>query len=119
MGLAQESGLLLITQASTLGLPKLAKVAHIIQGRDWLTTNELPCEIEHREFQFHNVFICPVSKEISGRDNPPMLLQCGHVISKQSLGRLARQAGRDGKFKCHTCPATMTMDKVVEIKGIM
>jgi hypothetical protein len=51
-----------------------------------------------------------------------MLLACGHVISKNSLNRLARQASvgpsgnREGKFKCHTCPTTMTIDKVLEIK---
>jgi hypothetical protein len=45
-----------------------------------------------------------------------MLLTCGHVVSKISLNRIARNAGRDGKFKCHTCPTTMTIEKVLEIK---
>ena len=94
----------------------------MMRAGDWVkTSNELPCEVElGREFLFHNVFVCPVSKEVSvsSKDNPPMLLTCGHVISKNSLNRLARgaAASRDGKFKCHTCPTTMTIDKVLEIK---
>ena len=125
MGLCQESGLLLTTQASSMSLPKLTKVMNLIKGGDFIkTSNELPIEIDlGNEFQFHNVFICPVSKEVSTsqKENPPMLLTCGHVISKHSLNRIARQTAvtarnQDGKFKCHTCPTTMTLDKVLEIK---
>ncbi len=125
MGLSQESGLLLTTEASTMALPKLTKVMNLIKGGDWVkSSNELPIEIDlGKDFKFHNIFICPVSKEASTsqKDNPPMLLTCGHVISKNSLNRIARQSvitarNQDGKFKCHTCPTTMTLDKVVEIK---
>lgn len=122
VGLSQESGLLLTTQASTLALPKLAKTMQLLKTGDWMKSAhvELPVEIDlGQEFKFHDVFICPVSKEPSGvyGSNPPMLLTCGHVISKNSLNRIARPAGRDGKFKCHTCPTQMTIDKVVEIRS--
>ena len=110
-GLSQESGLLLTTKASILALPKLAKVMQLIKGGDWVrTSNELPVEVDlGKDFKFHNVFICPVSKEASTnyKENPPMLLTCGHVISKHSLNRIARTGAglgggnRDGKFKCH------------------
>jgi hypothetical protein len=65
--MSQESGLLLTTQASTLALPKLAKVANLIKSGDWVkSNNELPVEVDlGRDFKFHNVFICPVSKEVS------------------------------------------------------
>jgi len=83
-GMSQESGLYQITKAGTLAIPKMAKVLGIIKGKDdWLANKEMPCEVElGPEFTFHNVFICPVSKEISTPDNPPMLLTCGHVVSK-------------------------------------
>ena len=93
--MSQESGLLLTTQASTLALPKLSKVMQLIKNKNEFIAggnhNELPSEIElGQEFKFHNVFICPVSKEMSTKDNNPMLLVCGHVISKNSLNRIAR-----------------------------
>ena len=37
----------------------------------------------------------------ASRDNPPVLLQCGHALCQQSLRKLARGAGR---FKYPYCP---------------
>eukprot|EP00347_Sterkiella_histriomuscorum_P014886 403359145 len=126
-GLSSESSLLLITKASMLGLPILTKAIQKMNlknekaGFSTLNKahNELPIEIDlGNEFKFHDIFICPVSKEIShSRDNNPMLLSCGHVMSKNSLTKHSRAAiNRENKFKCHTCPATMTMANVQEIK---
>ena len=53
---------------------------------------------------FHSIFICPVSKEISNQDNPPMLLTCGHVISKNSMEKIKKGSGSNIKIKCPTCP---------------
>ena len=51
-----------------------------------MQNKELPCDVElGKEFKFHNIFICPVSKEVSNSQNPPMLLLCGHAVSKNSL----------------------------------
>lgn len=45
--------------------------------------NEIPIEVDlGPDFKFHDIFFCPVSKEISQKDNNPMLLVCGHVMSK-------------------------------------
>ncbi|KAL5079346.1 hypothetical protein RYX36_007767, partial [Vicia faba] len=49
--------------------------------QEWQTTNQLPVPIEmDEEFQFHSIFVCPVSKEQASEDNPPMLMSCGHVL---------------------------------------
>jgi hypothetical protein len=92
-GVSQDS-LLLITQASTLAMPKLVKTMQLVNKGDWMKQHsELPCEIDlGKDFKFHNIFICPVSKEVSNqhKDNPPMLLTCGHVISKNSLQRISK-----------------------------
>jgi hypothetical protein len=75
-----------------MALPKLAKVLSLIKGKEELIHNkELPCEVElGRDFMFHNIFICPVSKELSNSDNPPMLLICGHAVSKNSLSKMTK-----------------------------
>jgi len=88
----------------------------LIKGKDdWITNNELPIDIElGKDFKFHNIFLCPVTKEISTKDNPPQLLTCGHTISKNSLTRMIRGTVRN-KFKCPTCPTEMTVDKVKEL----
>ncbi len=31
---------------------------------------------------FYSIFACPVSKEQSSEENPPMMLPCGHVLCK-------------------------------------
>jgi hypothetical protein len=48
---------------------------------------EIPLPLPYR---YHSIFACPVSKEQSTAQNPPMLLPCGHVIARESLMRLAR-----------------------------
>lgn len=76
--------------------------------------SELPIEVElPQSFKNHNIFVCPVNKEPTGKDNKPQLLSCGHVISKHALDRMAR--GDRTKFKCHTCPAQMFKEDVKEI----
>ena len=77
----------MITKASTLSLPTLTqKLSNLRDRKDFEKMTELPVEIElGKEFKFHNIFKCPVAKEISQKDNPPCLLTCGHVISKLSM----------------------------------
>lgn len=56
-----------------------------------------------REYYFHSIFACPVSKDQSTKDNPPMALPCGHVLSKESIQSIAKKE-RIRPFKCPYCP---------------
>lgn len=51
---------------------------------------EIPLSVEKR---YHSVFACPVSKEQSTEANPPMMMNCGHVITKDSLQKLSKPGG--------------------------
>ena len=76
-----------------------------------VNSREMPCEVRlGPDFAFHNIFICPVSKEAN---DCPMLLKCGHVVSKQSLGKMTRGNPKTN-FKCPTCPQEMTYEGGVD-----
>jgi hypothetical protein len=51
---------------------------------------EIPLPPENR---YHSVFACPVSKDQSTEQNPPMMMSCGHVVSKDSLQKLSKTSG--------------------------
>lgn len=41
------------------------------------------------EYRYHSIFACPILRQQSSEDNPPMKLTCGHVISRDALNRLS------------------------------
>jgi hypothetical protein len=103
LGLSASSPLYLAITAGCISLPTLLKLASIMKEKrtEWTTQHELPVEIPLPEWMsFHSVFVCPVSKEQATESNPPMMMPCGHVVAKESLGRLSR----GGRFKCPYCP---------------
>uniref|UniRef100_A0A7S3JBN0 RING-Gid-type domain-containing protein n=1 Tax=Euplotes harpa TaxID=151035 RepID=A0A7S3JBN0_9SPIT len=108
-GLSKESGLFMTLKVGTLGIPKFQKFFKLMKGKEQLFDNlgELPIDINlGSEFKFHSIFICPISKEIATKDNPPIMLKCGHCITRQSYNSILtgrnERAGR--KAKCPTCP---------------
>lgn len=83
-------------------LPALLEIKHAIcrdVGGVWNENDELPIKID-TGCSYHSVFACPILRTRSGTSNPPMMLLCGHVISKDALSKLERA----GRLKCPYCP---------------
>jgi len=103
LGLSPASPLYIACTAGSIALPILSKVKNIMKQKrtEWTTNDELPVEIPlPPELNFHRIFVCPVSKEQATHQNPPMMLQCGHLICKESLHNVSRGT----RFKCPYCP---------------
>jgi hypothetical protein len=103
LNLSASSPLFTACTAGSIALPYLLKLQTIMKEKrtEWTTNHELPVEIPlPRSFQYHSIFVCPVSKEQSTEQNPPMMLGCGHVIARESLEKISR----GGRFKCPYCP---------------
>ncbi|POM73966.1 RMD5 family protein [Phytophthora palmivora] len=95
--------------AGVSALPAMRKLIAVMDSKlaDWASMEELPVEIPiAKELRFHNVFSCPVSKEESTPENPPILLKCGHVICRSCVKRFSYNMTR--RFKCPTCPIEQT-----------
>ncbi|GAB4815761.1 hypothetical protein N2152v2_002807 [Parachlorella kessleri] len=130
LGQAQDSPLLVTVAAGSAALPTLLKLASVVAlaaptaaelaaggagaGGEGEEAPSLPVEIPlGREFVFHSIFACPVSREQSSAGNPPWMLPCGHVICKQSVLKIAKAATRP--FKCPYCPQEATPGQCKEI----
>lgn len=106
LGQSYESPLSVVMAAGFEGLPTLLKLANVMAAKkqEWQAMKQLPVPIElGREFQFHSIFVCPVSREQGSEENPPMLMPCFHVLCKQSIMKLSKSSTRT--FKCPYCPA--------------
>lgn len=105
LGQSYNSPLSVTVAAGVQVLPPLLKFMNVMAGKknEWQSMNQLPVLVElDREFQFHSIFVCPVSKEQATEDNPPMLMSCGHVLCKQSILKMSKNSTK--VFKCPYCP---------------
>lgn len=105
IGQSYESPLSVTVAAGVQGLPALLKFMNVMVGKkqEWQSMKQLPVPVElDKEFQFHSIFVCPVSREQASEDNPPMLLSCGHVLCKQSINKMSKNNTKT--FKCPYCP---------------
>ena len=104
LSLSSASPLLTAVTAGCIALPTLLKFSQIqaLKRTTWTTATELPVEIPlPSAFSFHSIFVCPVSKEQSTDENPPMMMPCAHVVARESLEKLSK----GGRFKCPYCPS--------------
>jgi len=104
-GQACASPLLTAINAGADALPTLLKLASVLaaKGQDWDRMPQLPLELNlGREYTFHSIFACPVARDQSAPENPPMLLPCGLVLCKNSIQKMAK--GNTHTFKCPYCP---------------
>ncbi|KAK9476791.1 CTLH/CRA C-terminal to lish motif domain-containing protein [Lipomyces japonicus] len=117
LGLSSQSPLYLAATAGAIALPPLLKVGTIMKEKqtEWSSENELPVEIGLPEsLQFHSIFVCPVSKEQTTDDNPPMMMPCGHVVAKESLMRMSK-GNISQRFKCPYCPTESTPAQAIRV----
>ncbi|XP_004485638.1 protein RMD5 homolog isoform X1 [Cicer arietinum] len=110
MGQSYQNPLSVVFAAGVEGLPTLLKLANVMAAKkqEWQEMKQLPVPVElGKEFQFHSIFVCPVSRDQGSEENPPMLLPCLHVLCKQSIIKLSKNSTRT--FKCPYCPAEATV----------
>ncbi|XP_055341912.1 E3 ubiquitin-protein ligase RMND5A-like [Paramacrobiotus metropolitanus] len=110
LGLSMESPLTVCVKMGCRAIPMLLGIRHAMlnhQVGDILNNSrqELPIEVDVvPDYLYHSRFTCPILRQQSSEKNPPMRLNCGHVISKDALMRLSNST-KSTKIKCPYCPS--------------
>ena len=78
--------------------------------------NQLMYSLElPEELVFHNIFVCPISKEIATADNPPIRLNCGHCICNNSFEKIEKTGTRRNQIKCPICNQVGKVDEITKL----
>ena len=78
--------------------------------------NQLMYSLElPEELVFHNIFVCPISKEIATAENPPIRLNCGHCICNNSFERIEKTGTRRNQIKCPICTQVGKVDEITKL----
>ncbi|KAG4072618.1 hypothetical protein HA402_004707 [Bradysia odoriphaga] len=112
LGIIKDSPLSIVTNAGCVALPALLNIKQVMISRQvpgiWSGRDELPIEIElDPEHRYHSIFACPILRQQSTEENPPMKLTCGHVISRDALNKLSNgqlSPAYNFRLKCPYCP---------------
>ncbi|KAG6095791.1 hypothetical protein E4U30_002038 [Claviceps sp. LM220 group G6] len=115
LGLSAESPLYVAVTAGAIALPRLIKYTTYMKEKktEWTTENELAFETPlPASMIYHPIFVCPVSKEQTTEQNPPMMLPCGHVLCCDSLHNIAAKGAR---YKCPYCPTEGHLRDAIKI----
>ncbi|XP_014213776.1 protein RMD5 homolog A isoform X4 [Copidosoma floridanum] len=110
LGLSVDSPLSVCITAGITALPALLNIKQVMQQRQvsgiWSGKDELPIEIDlGKQGRYHSVFACPILRQQSTENNPPMKLVCGHVISRDALNKLTNANKKfTSRLKCPYCP---------------
>ncbi|XP_008561091.1 E3 ubiquitin-protein ligase RMND5A isoform X1 [Microplitis mediator] len=111
LGLSVDSPLSVCVNAGCTALPALLNIKQVMQQRQvtniWNGKDELPIEIDlGKQSRYHSVFACPILRQQSTENNPPMKLVCGHVISRDALNKLTNSNKNQfvSRLKCPYCP---------------
>lgn len=94
LGVNRDSPLSVVINAGCKALPALLNLKQVMLSRQvsgiWNGRDELPIEIDlEHEYRYHSIFACPILRQQSSDENPPMKLTCGHVISRDALNKLS------------------------------
>ncbi|XP_018320811.1 protein RMD5 homolog A [Agrilus planipennis] len=105
LGISVESPLAICINAGCTAVPALLNIKQVMMQRQvsgiWNGKDELPIEIDlGTDKRYHSMFACPILRQQSTENNPPMRLICGHVISRDALNKLCN----GNKMKCPYCP---------------
>ncbi|XP_055705198.1 E3 ubiquitin-protein ligase RMND5A [Phlebotomus papatasi] len=117
LGINKDSPLSVVVNAGCTALPALLNLKQVMLSRQvmgiWNGRDELPIEIDlDPDNRYHSIFACPILRQQSSDDNPPMKLICGHVISRDALNKLSSGP----ILKCPYCPMEQSPQDAREIR---